>query len=313
MTAFAFVFPGQGSQHVGMLDAWIRERPEVAATVEEANAALGFDLAGLIQNGPAEELNQTINTQPAMLLADVAIWRAWLAQGGPEPQVVAGHSLGEYAALVASGMLAFAEALRLVRQRAQYMQEAVPAGQGAMAAVIGLDDAAVAALCEAQAQGQVLEPVNFNAPGQVVVAGEAAAVERLLAHAKSAGARMARAIPVSVPAHSALMQPAAERLAQAMQTIEFRAPRIPVLHNVDAGQATAEAVRAQLARQVAAPVRWVDSLQTMATQFGIEAACECGPGNVLCGLGKRTIKDIPFQALGQPEAMKAALEALKHA
>ncbi len=313
LTAFAFVFPGQGSQSVGMLQDWAAAHPAVAATLEEANAALDFDLAALIGQGPAEALDQTINTQPAMLAADIAIWRVWQARGGPQPCVVAGHSLGEYAALVASGMLDFADALRLVRMRAQFMQEAVPVGQGAMAAVIGLDDAAVIALCEAQAEGQVREAVNFNAPGQVVVAGEASAVERLLANAKGAGARMARAIPVSVPAHSALMQPAAERLAEALRSIRFQAPRVPLLHNVDAQPATAEDARSQLARQVAAPVRWVESLQAMAQRYHIQAAYECGPGNVLCGLGKRSLKDIPFQPLGQPAALNQALEGLEHA
>ena len=309
MTTIAFVFPGQGSQAVGMLDAWEEQFACVRQTLAEASQALGFDLAGLIRNGPGDELNLTINTQPAMLTADVAIWRAWRESGGAEPAVLAGHSLGEYAALVAAGSLEFADAVRLVRQRAEFMQQAVAEGQGAMAAVVGLDDAAVADLCAAQAEGEVLEPVNFNAPGQVVVAGDKAAIERLLANAKAAGARMTRAIPVSVPAHSSLMRPAVQQLAAALRELPLQPPRIPVLHNVDAApRETAASIAEALAAQVAAPVQWVRTLRGMQGQYGIDAGYEAGPGNVLCGLAKRSIKGIPFQPLATPEQMQQALQ-----
>lgn len=308
MSNFAFVFPGQGSQSVGMLDAWAANVPVARQTLEEANAALGYDLAGLIASGPVETLNQTIHTQPAMLVADVAIWRAWREAGGAMPAVVAGHSLGEYAALVASGVLEFADALRLVRQRAEFMQEAVPQGEGAMAAVIGLDDAAVEQLCAEQAQGQVLEAVNYNAPGQVVVAGATEAIQRLLSHARAAGARMAREIPVSVPAHSSLLQPAADHLAAVMAEITWRAPSLPLLHNVDAApRPEAEDISAALAQQVARPVRWVQTLERMRDDYQITAGYECGAGNVLCGLAKRTLKGVPFQSLATPEQLQQAL------
>lgn len=309
MSRYAFVFPGQGSQRPGMLEAWIGRHACVAETLEEANDTLGFDLAGMLRNGPDAELNQTANTQPAMLVADVAIWRAWQAAGGPDPVVMAGHSLGEYAALVAAEAMAFPAALKLVRARGQWMQEAVPAGQGGMAAVIGLEDAQVIALCREQAAGQVLEAVNFNAPGQVVVAGHAEAIDRLLANAKAAGARLVTRLPVSVPAHSRLMAPVSESLAAACAEVRWQPPRLPVLHNLDARAApdTSSLVHA-LAQQVRAPVQWVATLRRMAEEYAIEAGFECGPGQVLVGLAKRTLKPVPFTSLAEPDKLEAALQ-----
>lgn len=282
----AFVFPGQGSQSVGMMKAY-DEHPVVKATFEEASRVLGQDLWALVSQGPEEDLDLTINTQPAMLTASVAVWRAWLAAGGPKPALLAGHSLGEYAALVASGALAFADAVPLVRYRAQSMQEAVPAGQGAMAAVLGADDAAVAAACSEAAQGQVVEPVNYNAPGQLVIAGDREAVERAMVAVKARGARRAVLLPVSAPFHSSLLKPAAEKLAQRLQSVPFEAPAIPVIHNVDVAEhGTAVEIRAALAAQAASPVRWTQTLQAFKAR-GVTHVVECGPGKVLSGLVKR--------------------------
>ncbi len=304
MSAYAFVFPGQGSQSLGMLDTWAEASPVVRDTLQEANDAIGFDLAGLVASGPQEELNRTANTQPAMLMADVAIWRAWQAAGAPQPAVMAGHSLGEYAALVAADVLDFADAMRLVQKRGSWMQQAVPEGEGGMAAVVGLDDAAVISLCQTHAGEDVLEAVNFNAPGQVVVAGHQRAVQRLLDNAKAAGARMAKALPVSVPAHSALMAPVRDQLQQALGELSLRAAKIPVLHNVNAKLADNTNVSPLIAQQVCAPVRWVDTLLNMANDYSITHGLECGPGQVLCGLAKRTIKHIPFDSLAQPAQLE---------
>lgn len=282
----AFVFPGQGSQAVGMMKAY-EDHPAVRATFDEASGALGQDLWALVSQGPEEDLDLTVNTQPAMLTASIAVWRAWLASGGPKPALLAGHSLGEYAALVASGALAFADAVPLVRYRAQSMQEAVPAGKGAMAAVLGADDAAVAAACAEAAQGQVVEPVNYNAPGQLVIAGDREAVERAMVAVKAKGARRAVMLPVSAPFHSSLLAPAAKKLADRLQAVAFDAPAIPVIHNVDVAEhGSAAEIRAALAAQAASPVRWTQTIQAFKAR-GVTHVVECGPGKVLSGLVKR--------------------------
>lgn len=307
--SLAFVFPGQGSQALGMLNAFA-EVAVVRDTLVEANAVLGFDLAALIADGPKEDLDATINTQPAMLVAGVASYRAWLAAGGAKPAVLAGHSLGEYSALVAAEALSFADALRLVRLRAEAMQAAVPAGQGGMAAILGLDDEAIRAACLQAAQGEVVEAVNFNSPGQVVIAGSKAAVERACELCKAAGAKRALPLPVSVPSHCALMKPAAEKLAAALAEIEIQAPRIPVLHNADvlAYQDSAQ-IKDALARQLYSPVRWVETVQKLQAD-GVTVVAECGPGKVLAGLNKRIVDGLQSFALTEPasfDALKAAL------
>lgn len=302
----AFVFPGQGSQSVGMLAAY-GDAASIRDTFVEASDALGFDLAKLVAEGPAETLNQTVNTQPAMLAAGVAVYRLWLAQGGPQPDLMAGHSLGEYTALTCAGAMGFADALRLVRLRAEAMQSAVPEGVGAMAAVLGLDDDMVRAVCVEAAQGEVLEAVNFNSPGQVVIAGNKAAVDRGCALAKEKGAKRALPLPVSVPSHCALMKPAAEKLRAAMDSIEFRAPAIPVFHNADvAAHAEPAAIRDALARQLYSPVRWVESMQAFAAQ-GVTRIVECGPGKVLAGLNKRILDNVPTLALADVATLAEAL------
>lgn len=306
--SLAFVFPGQGSQALGMLNAFA-EVAVVRDTLAEANAVLGFDLAALIADGPKEDLDATINTQPAMLVAGVASYRAWLAAGGAQPAVVAGHSLGEYSALVAADALSFADALRLVRLRAEAMQAAVPAGQGGMAAILGLDDEAIRAACLQAAQGEVVEAVNFNSPGQVVIAGSKAAVERACELCKAAGAKRALPLPVSVPSHCALMKPAAEKLAAALAEIEIQAPRIPVLHNADvlAYQDPAQ-IKDALVRQLYSPVRWVETVQKLQAD-GVTVVAECGPGKVLAGLNKRIVDGLQSFALTEPasfDALKAA-------
>lgn len=301
----AFLFPGQGSQSVGMMKG-LEQFPEVKQTFDEASAALGEDLWKLVTEGSAETLNQTTYTQPAMLAADIATWRVYLAQGGTTPAVMAGHSLGEVAALTAAGALDFADAVKLTRFRAEAMQNAVPEGVGAMAAVLGLDDDVVRTVCAEAAQGEVLEAVNLNSPGQVVIAGNKAAVERGMALAKEKGAKRALPLPVSVPSHSALMKPAADQFRAYLQTIELRAPSIPVIQNADV-QAFSDtaAIKDALARQLHSPVRWVETVQALATQ-GIERCVECGPGKVLAGLSKR-INDVPCVALID----QAALDGLK--
>jgi [acyl-carrier-protein] S-malonyltransferase len=275
----------------------------------EASDALGFDLAKMMAEGPAELLNQTVNTQPAMLAAGVAVYRQWLAQGGAKPALMAGHSLGEYTALTCAGALDFADALKLVRLRAEAMQSAVPEGVGAMAAVLGLDDEAVRAVCAEAAQGEVLAAVNYNSPGQVVIAGNKAAVDRGCALAKEKGAKRALPLPVSVPSHCALMRPAAEKLLAAMSVIEIKAPAIPVIHNADvATHADAVSIREALARQLYSPVRWVESMQAFAVQ-GVTRIAECGPGKVLAGLNKRILADVPTVALADAASIANAMEA----
>ncbi len=281
------VFPGQGSQSIGMLKELAAAHAVVQETFASASQVLGYDLWSLVQNGPEDELNQTAKTQPAMLAAGVAVWRVWRAQGGAEPAVMAGHSLGEYTALVCADALGFEDAVALVAERGRLMQEAVPAGQGAMAAILGLDDDQVRAACAAAAQGEIVAAVNFNSPGQVVVAGHAAAVQRAMAAAKQAGAKRALALAVSAPSHCALMLPAAQRLAERLATVTVNAPRIPVLHNADVkAYSDAAAIRAALVRQLHQPVRWVETIQAMRAR-GVSTVLECGPGKVLAGLIKR--------------------------
>jgi [acyl-carrier-protein] S-malonyltransferase len=307
---FAFVFPGQGSQSVGMMAAYGDAVP-LRDAFAEASAALGQDLWALVAEGPADRLNQTVNTQPAMLAAGVAAYRLWQAEGGPTPAVMAGHSLGEYTALVCAGSLAFADAVRLVRLRADAMQSAVPEGVGAMAAVLGLDDAAIRAVCAEAALGEVLEAVNFNSPGQVVIAGHKAAVERGCILAKDKGAKRALPLPVSVPSHCALMKPAAEKLLVALNDIEIKTPDVPVLHNADvAGYADPMAIRDALARQLFSPVRWVETVQAMAAQ-GVQLIAECGPGKVLAGLNKRIAEGVAGVALADAAALADVLARVK--
>jgi [acyl-carrier-protein] S-malonyltransferase len=306
----AFVFPGQGSQSVGMLNALADAQSLVKETFAEASAALGYDLWALASGGPEEKLNQTEVTQPAMLTAGVAVWRVWQQQGGAQPAVMAGHSLGEYSALTCAGAITFADAVKLVADRGRFMQEAVPAGQGGMAAIVGLDDDQVRALCEQNAAGEVLSPVNFNSPGQVVIAGTAAAVARAVANAKAAGAKLAKPLPVSVPSHCALMHPAAERMRTRLEQIEVRAPRIPVLHNVHVrAESDPAAIRDALVRHIESPVRWVETVQKMAAD-GVTMLVECGPGKVLAGLNKRIAKDTQTLPVYDPETLAQARTAL---
>lgn len=309
----AAFFPGQGSQSIGMLDVLAESYPDVRRTFDEASDALGFDLWRLVHEGPKEDLDLTRNTQPAMLSAGVAVWRAWLKAGGPPAAMMAGHSLGEYSALVAAGALSFADGVRLAAERARFMQEAVPAGEGAMAAVLGLTDPEVIALCAEQAQGAVLEAVNFNAPGQVVIAGDAAAVSRAIAAAKDAGAKRALTLPVSVPSHCALMRPAADRLAERLAAIEIRVPEIAVLHNASVQSAADSAVlRDQLVQQLYRPVRWVETVRAVAAE-GLRIAIECGPGKVLTGLNKRIDDTLTTLPVFDPKSLEAALEAIANA
>ena len=287
------------------------ETKVVRETFAEASDALGQDLWQLVANGPVEELNATVNTQPVMLAAGYAVYRAWREAGGAEPVVVAGHSLGEYTALVAAGVIAFREAVPLVRFRAQAMQEAVPMGAGAMAAILGLDDDTVRAACNEASQGQVVEPVNFNAPSQVVIAGHKTAVERGAEAAKARGAKRVVMLPVSAPFHSSLLKPAADRLEERMKGIAFNAPRIPVVNNVDAAM-TSDPVQIKdaLARQACNPVRWVEVIRCMAAA-GITHVAECGPGKVLAGLTKRIDGDLRGCAITDPQSLQQMLQALK--
>ncbi len=305
----AFVFPGQGSQAVGMLDAW-SDNAVVADVLARASAALGQDLGALIAQGPADQLNLTTNTQPAMLTAAVAMFAAWRDAGGRMPEVMAGHSLGEYAALTAAGALTLEDAVRLVRVRADAMQAAVPVGTGAMAAILGLDDAAVLAACEQAAQGEVVEAVNFNAPAQVVIAGHKAAVERACEAAKAAGAKRALLLPVSAPFHSSLLKPAADVLAGALAQVTVLVPQVPVINNVDvASPVEPGAIRDALVRQAWHPVRWVETLQAMKAQ-GVTHVIECGPGKVLAGLTKRIDPDMVGMSITDPASLAAALAAV---
>jgi [acyl-carrier-protein] S-malonyltransferase len=306
----AFVFPGQGSQSVGMLDAFA-DNPAVQEVLACAREALGEDLGRLIAEGPAEQLALTVNTQPAMLAAGIAVYRAWLAAGGPEPSMVAGHSLGEYSALTAAGALPLESALRLVRFRAQAMQEAVPAGAGAMAAILGLDDETVARACAEAADGQVVEAVNFNAPSQVVIAGHAEAVTRACAAAKRLGAKRAVTLAVSAPFHSSLLQPAALRLRERLRDEPIRRPTIEVVNNVDvATESESNRIRDALSRQAASPVRWAEIIRAMAAA-GVTHVVECGPGRVLSGLTKRIVPELESLAISGPDSIADALGQLK--
>jgi [acyl-carrier-protein] S-malonyltransferase len=308
----AIVFPGQGSQTVGMLQSYGDSTP-VRETFASASEVLKQDLWQLVSVGPAEELNATVNTQPVMLTAGYAVYRAWCAAGGASPAMVAGHSLGEYTALVAAGALDFRQALPLVRFRAQAMQEAVPLGTGTMAVILGLDDAEVRAACAEAAQGEVVEPVNFNAPGQVVIAGHKAAVERGMAAAKARGARRAVLLPVSAPFHSSLLQPAAQRLAEKLTGIAVKAPRPPVINNVDVAAVNEpQQIKAALARQACSPVRWVETIRYMA-QAGITHVVECGPGSVLSALTGRIDGTLQGIALSDAASLLQEVQNLKQA
>jgi [acyl-carrier-protein] S-malonyltransferase len=306
---FAFVFPGQGSQSVGMM-ATYGDNPVIRATFDEASAALGRDLWQLVAEGPAEALSQTVNTQPLMLTAGIAVWRLWCEKGGAEPAMMAGHSLGEYAALVAAGVLDLKVAVPLVELRAKAMQDAVPAGTGAMAAILNLDAEKIKMICAEQAQGEAVQAVNFNSPEQTVIAGHKAAVERAAEACKAGGAKRAVMLPVSAPFHSSLMQPAAERLQAALANLEFSAPRIPVINNVDVAVVSdSDGIKAALVRQAAAPVRWVEIMRAMQAA-GISQVFECGPGKVLAGLTKRCA-ELSGGAMNDLAGVEATLAAVK--
>lgn len=311
-TPIAFVFPGQGSQKTGMLAA-AHERFEVVGdTFAEASEALGYDMWDLVQNGDQAALNLTETTQPVLLTSSVALWRAWLAQGGPRPAMMAGHSLGEFSALVCAGALAFADAVKLVRQRGAFMQEAVPVGAGAMAAILGLEDSRINEICAetAASSGQVVAAVNFNSPGQVVIAGHTAAVESAVEALKAAGAKRAMPLPVSAPFHTELMKPAGERLAQAVADLALRTPDIPVVHNVHAAtESDPDRIRALLVEQIYSPVQWTRCVNTMLLA-GIADIVECGPGKVLGGLNRRIDKSLRSYSLEEPDELVATLENL---
>ncbi len=306
--SIAVVFPGQGSQQVGMLADVAAEHPIIEQTFEEASAALGYDLWQVVQQGPEGRLNSTETTQPALLAAGVALWRLWKEQGGADPAFMAGHSLGEYTALVCAGVMPFGDAVRLVRARGEFMQQAVPAGQGAMAAVLGLDDSAVESACASAAQGDVVAAVNYNSPGQVVIAGSRAAVERAIEACKAAGAKRAVGLPVSVPSHCALMKPAAEQLAGVMDAIHFSEPGIAVVQNTTAAVSPSlELLRSNLLAQLYSPVLWSRSVQYMADQ-GVTTLLECGPGKVLAGLAKRIDRRLGAVAINESASIQKALQ-----
>lgn len=304
----AFVFPGQGSQSVAMLSAMAEAYPEIKQTFEQASEVLSYDLWTIVEAGPLEKLNQTAITQPAMLAAGYAVWKIWNKQCPVQPGWVAGHSLGEYTALVCSGAMAYEDAIKLVSERGRLMQEAVPAGQGAMAAILGLEDHEVVKLCKDSAESEVVAPANFNAPGQVVIAGDKAAVERAMAKAKEVGAKRAVLLPVSVPSHCALMQSAAEQLSDLLQQTGIDSPRITLIHNVDVSTHSApEVIRNALREQLFKPVRWVDGIKFMSDQ-GVTVFVECGPGKVLIGLNKRIAKNAEHLSIYDPDSLNQALE-----
>jgi [acyl-carrier-protein] S-malonyltransferase len=306
---FAFVFPGQGSQAVGMLNAFA-DVPVVQETLQEASEALGQDMGRLIADGPAEELNLTTNTQPVMLIASYAIYRAWLAAGGPKPSIVAGHSLGEYTALVVAGALSFRDAVPLVRFRAQAMQEAVPVGTGGMAAILGLDDDAVRAVCAEASSAGIVEAVNFNAPSQVVIAGLKAGIDKACELAKAAGAKRALPLQVSAPFHSSLLKPASDRLREYLANVELRAPLIPVVNNVDVAiNDDAAAIRDALVRQAAGSVRWVECVKRIAQET--THVIECGPGKVLAGLTKRIDGSLVNGSVHDPASLAETLRLVQ--
>lgn len=306
----AFIFPGQGSQKVGMLADLAAAYPVVEETFAEASEVLGYNLWQLSQEGPQEELNKTECTQPLLLTSSVAIWRVWQQQGGALPALLTGHSLGEWSALVCGGIVQFQDAVKIVQLRGRYMQEAVPAGEGAMAAIIGLDDAAINKACEEAAQGDVVAAVNFNSPGQVVIAGSAGAVDRASELCKDAGAKRAMPLPVSAPFHTSLMKPAADRLLETIDETVFAAPQIPVIHNVTAGsESDPEAIKRLMFEQIYTPVPWVDCTKALVAA-GIEVAVECGPGKVLAGLCKRIDKSISAYGAEAPADIEKALAAV---
>lgn len=303
----AFVFPGQGSQKVAMLAAMAQQHDVIQETFSEASQVLGYDLWQLVQQGPQEELNLTERTQPMLLTAGVALWRLWQQLGGEQPTVMAGHSLGEFTALVCARSIAFTDAVKLVQQRGAFMQSAVPVGVGAMAAIIGLADEAINEACREAAQGQVVAAVNYNSPGQVVIAGHAEAVARAAELCKAAGAKRALPLPVSAPFHTDLMRPAGEQLAEAIAAIEVQAPQIPVVHNVNASiEADPQLIRQLMVAQIYSPVQWVACVRSMLDQ-GVAATAECGPGKVLSGLNRRIDKSIAVASLEQPESLDKAL------
>lgn len=305
----AIVFPGQGSQSIGMLADLAAAHPEVKATFDEASEGAGVDLWDISQNGPEEKLNSTENTQPALLAASVAVWRVYLKQGGKLPAYLSGHSLGEYSALVAAGALSLKDAAGLVAERGRLMQAAVPAGVGAMAAILGGDDAQIAQVCEEVAQGQIVAPANFNSPGQLVIAGHAEAVDRALARLAELGVKKAVKLAVSVPSHSMLMREAADKLGERMASLEWKLPSIPVVQNADATiHASLDDIRGALQRQLYLPVRWTECVQALAAH-GVTQALECGPGKVLAGLIKRIDKSIEAKAIGTPAELDAAAQA----
>ena len=306
----AFVFPGQGSQKIGMLAELAAEYPVVQATFAEASDVLGYELWALVQTGQQDEINLTERTQPLLLTASVAVWRVWNEKGGTQPVLMAGHSLGEWSALVCAGVVEFKAAVKIVQLRGKYMQDAVPAGVGAMSAIIGLDDAAILDACKKAAQGEVVSAVNFNSPGQVVIAGHVAAVERAGALCKEAGAKRALPLPVSAPFHTELMRPAAERLADLVSATVFNSPKIPVVHNVTAATETnPEKIKALMIEQIYSPVRWVECVNTMVAK-GIGLTVECGPGKVLSGLNKRIAADLNTLSIEKPEELSAVLAAV---
>ncbi len=304
--SLAFVFPGQGSQSVGMLSQLATDFPQVQSTFTEASDALGYDLWKLVAAGSAESLNETQRTQPAMLAAGIAVWRSWQSISDLQPSYLAGHSLGEYTALVVAGALEFTDAIKLVEQRGQFMQQAVPAGKGAMAAILGLDDDAVRAICVQAAQNGVAEAVNFNSPGQVVIAGSTEAINMAIDLAKEKGAKRALLLPISVPSHCALMKPAAQKLATALEDITIQSPKIPVIHNVSVATASSEAdIKQLLTQQLHNPVRWVETVQFLASQ-GVASLIECGPGKVLAGLTKRIDKSVTALAIFDQTSIEKA-------
>lgn len=311
MNKFAFVFPGQGSQAIGMLNGFA-DHPVVKKTVDEASEALNIDLGKMIAEGPKEDLDLTVNTQPVMLTAAIACYRAWLEAYGDKPSIVAGHSLGEYSALVAAGVIAFRDAVPLVRFRAQVMQEAVPFGVGGMAAILGLSDEDVRLACLESAQGEIVEPVNFNAPSQVVIAGHKAAVDRACEAAKARGAKRALVLSVSAPFHSSLLKPASDRLREYLQHVTFSQPDIPIINNVDVSiLSDVDAIKDALVRQAASPVRWVETIQKMSEQ-NIQYVVECGPGKVLAGLVKRINPLMIGETLFDDASLTKVLSLLKN-
>lgn len=303
----AFVFPGQGSQQIGMLADLGDQYAIVKETFDRASGVLGYDLWELTQNGPQADLNRTDKTQPALLTAGVALWRLWQQQGGAAPSVLAGHSLGEYTALVCADVLTLEDAALLVKARGEFMQQAVPAGEGGMAAILGLADEAVEEACKQAAEGEVVAAVNYNSPGQIVIAGQAAAVARAIALCKAAGAKRAMELPVSVPSHCALMKPAAEQLGVALEKLDLREPKIPVIQNVSAGfPADLEQLKNNLQAQLYSPVLWTTTVQRMAEQ-GVETIIECGPGKVLSGLNKRIQRSLNVASISDAGGFEKAL------